>query len=95
MGVDPGRPALEAPGHCGRPVLVCTPHRAGQTEVGAVGPLDHVVDVPVGDHRKCRAELLLVDDPHPVVDVGQDRRLEEVAGAVHGTAAGGSAGPVA
>ncbi len=94
VGVDPGRAALQPAGDVGGPIGVGAPHRAGQPEVGGVGPLDHVVHVPVGDDRQRRAELLLVDDPGPVGDVGEDGRLEEVAGAVHGVAAGGGGGPV-
>jgi hypothetical protein len=55
--------------------------------VGGVGPVDGVVDVAVGDHRERRPELLLVDDARAVGDVGEDRGLEEVAGAVDGLAA--------
>ena len=40
------------------------------------------------------AELLLVDDAGAVGEAGQDGRLEEVAGPVHGLAAGHGGGAV-
>src|SRR5690606_39236417 len=44
-----------------------------------VGLLDRVVDVVVRDERHDRAEDFLARDRHPVVDVGEDGRLDEVA----------------
>src|SRR5579884_1211627 len=83
MSVDPRRAALEAGGHLGAALGIRTPHRAGEAEVGGVGPLDGVVDVAVRDDRQRRAELLLVDDAGAVGHVGQDRGLVEVALVAH------------
>ena len=60
--------------------------------MGGVGPVDRIVEIAVGHDREGWSELLLVDDAGAVGETGQDRGLEEVAGTVHGLAAGDGGG---
>ena len=91
VGVDPDRAGLESPGHpmrASRGSTVQTP-AARPYSVSLASADDLVLGVERHDRRD-RAEDLLRDHPHVVVDVDQDGRLVEVAAqaAVGGAAAG-------
>ena len=52
---------------------------AGQAVAAVVGDAHRVVVVVEGDHHEHRPEDLLLGDGHGVVDVGEQRRLDEAA----------------
>ena len=55
------------------------PDGRAEAEVGVVGDAQRLVGVADPDHRRDRAERLLVVDGHARPHVGEHRRLEEVA----------------
>lgn len=94
MVVDPCRPALQPVGDRLGPVEIGPPHRAAQSEAGAVGRLDGFVEAPVRQHRQHRPELLLRHHRAVGRDIGQDRRGVEVARTVQPVTAGRGSGAV-
>ena len=77
--VDPDVAGAHAPRHPTRALRVAAPDAAREAVGRVVGDRDRLVLAVVGDHRDDRAEDLLLRDRHAVVDVGEDRRLDEVA----------------
>src|SRR5690606_26310967 len=60
---------------------IVRPDRAGQAVAGVVRAPDRVLDVAELEDRHDRAELLLPHEAASLVDVGHERRRDEVAGA--------------
>src|SRR3954471_19193037 len=85
--VDRDVPAPDAPGYCLGTLGVRAPDAAREAVVRVVGDRHGVVLVVVGDHADHRTEDLLAGDRHRVVDVGEERRLDEVAARAAGAAA--------
>mmetsp|Transcript_866 Transcript_866/g.1724 ORF Transcript_866/g.1724 Transcript_866/m.1724 type:complete len:226 (+) Transcript_866:140-817(+) len=54
------------------------PHGAAQAEGRCISAGHSVIDVSKGDHGQHRAELLLVDQAHPLLDTSDERRREEI-----------------
>ena len=77
--VDRHVAAADPPRHVLGALDVRAPDAARQPVVGVVGDRDRVVLVVVRDDGDDGSEDLLPRDRHPVVDVGEDRRLHEVA----------------
>src|SRR5205807_3449380 len=69
----------DSAGYTERPVERAGVHRATEPVHALVGDADRVVVVLERDHDEHRAEDLLLGDRHRVVDVGEQRRLDEVA----------------
>src|SRR3954451_5882170 len=77
--VDLDLAGADAPGDALGVLGVAGPDAAGQPVDRVVGDLDRFVLGVVGDDRQHRPEDLLLGDRHVVGDVGEDRRLDEVA----------------
>src|SRR4051794_21823176 len=71
--VHPERPGADPAGEVQPAVGARGPDRAGEGVVGVVGDAHGVSLVVVRDDGQHRAEDLLLRDPHPVVDVGEQR----------------------
>ena len=61
------------------PVEVAGRDRTAEPVGGVVGDAHGIVVVVEADHHQHRAEDLLAGDGHGVVDVGEQRRLDEEA----------------
>src|SRR5271154_2313747 len=57
---------------------IARPHSRGQTIVGAVRTLYHLVYALKGDNAHYRTEDLFLGDLHVVLNIGEDGRLDEV-----------------
>ena len=66
----------------------------GQAVERVVAALDDLVDVLEFQHRQHRAEDLVLGDRHVVVDVGEQRRLDEVAAVAEALAAADGTWPL-
>src|SRR5262249_55455820 len=73
--VDPNRAGPQTRGDRQRARDVPGPDAARQTVDRVVRDPDGILDRLVADHREHRPEDLLLGDPHPVVDLAEDRRL--------------------
>jgi hypothetical protein len=96
VAVDADRAGADPLGDGGAAFGVGGPDRAAEAEVRVVGDADGV-DVVVRDEGQDGAEDLLLGDDGTVVDVGEDRRLDEPAPvqAFGAAATGGEAGAFA
>src|SRR5207247_8893826 len=78
-GVDVCDPGDEVAHGAESRVDVTREDRRGEPELDAVGDPNRLVRVANPDQRGRRAEDLLLRDPHPRIDVAEDRRRVEVA----------------
>src|ERR1700730_10985970 len=78
--VDVDHPGLQAAGYVKSPLLVAAPDAGRQPVAGVIGDRDGLVDRVVGQDGQYGPEDLLPGDDHVVGHVGEDRRLDPVAG---------------
>src|SRR4029434_6166899 len=76
---DPKRTRLESVGHRQRPAHVLRPDASGQTIHHVIPDRDRFFFILERNHREDGTEDFLLRDSHTVVDVLEDRRLDETA----------------
>src|SRR5262245_15237141 len=77
--IDPDDASLEITAGANRGVEVLGPDARCKAINRIIGLGDGVVDVAEGDDGAHRAKDLLSGDPHRVVDIGEERRLDVTA----------------
>src|SRR6478609_5198102 len=81
LAVDEAHPRLDSGGDAVGAADVPGPDVARQAIGDVVRYRDRLGFAVEGDQARDRTEDLLLRDPHPVVDVGEDSRLDEIADA--------------
>ena len=82
VAVDPDGSGLERARNLMRAANIVGPDRSGEAVGRVVALQDRVVLVLERNHRGDGSEDLLARDPHVVLHVGEDGRIDEVALAV-------------
>src|SRR3981189_1527031 len=93
-GVDPHRSRLQPLGEAVPATDVGSPHAGGKAVAGAVSEPDGVLIILEAQDGRDRTEYLLLGDAHVVFDLGEDRRIDEIARVAMADAAGGNPWPL-